>query len=140
MPILRLVLAIIVGIVIGGVVNMALIKVGGYVIGPPAGMDMTTHEGMHHSMALLGPRHFIFPFLAHAVGTLIGAFVAVKIAEQHKLLAALLVGTLFFVGGVSMARVIPAPTWFIAADLIIAYFPAAWLGFILANNNKEKAA
>lgn len=35
--------------------------------------------------------------------------------------------------------VIAAPTWFIAADLIFAYFPTAWLGFILANNSKEKA-
>lgn len=139
MPILRLVLAIIGGIVIGSVVNMALIMVSGHIIAPPAGVDMTTPEGMHSSMALLGPRHFLFPFLAHAIGTLIGAFIAVKITEQHKLLAALLVGALFFLGGVSMARVIPAPTWFIALDLIVAYFPFAWFGFILANNSKEKA-
>ena len=46
--------------------------------------------------------------------------------------AALVVGAFFFVGGVMAARMIPAPGWFIAADLICAYFPFAWLGHWLA--------
>src|SRR5690554_8152453 len=123
MPILRLVLAIIGGIVIGSVVNMALIMVSGHIIAPPAGVDMTTPEGMHSSMALLGPRHFLFPFLAHAIGTLIGALIVVIITEQHKLLSALLVGARFFLGVVFMAVILPGTTWFYALDLFVAKFP-----------------
>lgn len=81
---------------------------------------------------MLESRHFPFPFLAHALGTLASAFIAAKITAQRKLLAALVVGAFFFAGGVMAARMIPAPGWFTAADLICAYFPFAWLGHWLA--------
>ncbi|MGV8942426.1 MAG: hypothetical protein ACOH1P_12985, partial [Lysobacter sp.] len=93
---------------------------------------MTTAEGIRAALPQLAPRHFLFPFLAHALGALVGAFIAAKLASQYKLIGALIVGALFFVGGIMAARMIPAPTWFIAADLIGAYFPFAWLGYLLA--------
>ena len=71
MSVLRLVLAIVLGLVLGGVVNMALIMVSGHVIPPPAGADMTTAEGIRAALPLLESRHFLFPFLAHALGTLV---------------------------------------------------------------------
>ena len=43
---LRNVLAVLAGIVIGGVVNMAIITVGPSLIPPPAGVDVTTAEGL----------------------------------------------------------------------------------------------
>jgi len=129
---LRLILAVVLGLVLGSAVNMALIMVSGAVIPPPAGADMTTAEGIRAALPLLEPRHFLFPFLAHALGTLVGAFVAARLSPGNKRAAALVVGALFFVGGVMAARMIPVPTWFIAVDLIGAYFPFAWLGYLLA--------
>lgn len=35
---------------------------------------------------------------------------------------------------------IPAPTWFIALDLVVAYIPMAWLGLTLANRIKPGVA
>ena len=44
-------------------------------------------------------KNFVFPFLAHALGTLAGAFVAAKIAASHKMRFALAIGFLFLLGG-----------------------------------------
>lgn len=125
---LRNVIAVLVGCVVGGIVNMGLITVGPLLIPPPAGVDMTTVAGMEAGVALLQPRHFLFPWLAHALGTLVGAALAARLAAGHRMALALTVGAAFLAGGIAAATMIPAPTWFIALDLVAAYLPMAWLG------------
>jgi|SRR5690606_15619770 len=132
MTILRSIVAVAAGVVLGSLVNMAVITINGHVIPPPPGVDMTTAEGLSAAMPLLEPRHFLFPFLAHALGTLAGAFIATRISRSDKLLYAVIVGAFFLVGGIMASRMIPAPTWFVALDLIGAYLPFAWLGYWLA--------
>lgn len=132
MSIIRTILAVVIGLFVGSVLNMGLITISGSIIPPPAGVDMTTAEGLSAGMSQLQPQHFLFPFLAHALGTLAGAFIAAKVAVQHKLPAAMAVGVCFFAGGIMATQMIPAPGWFIAVDLILAYFPCAWLGHKLA--------
>lgn len=139
MSVVKLILAIVLGLVLGGVANMALVLVGPLVIAPPPGADMATAEGISAAMPLLEPRHFLFPFLAHAVGTLVGAFIAARLSPSRKGIAALIVGLAFLAGGVMAARMIPAPTWFIALDLIGAYLPCAWLGYWLARPRQAAA-
>ena len=128
MSILRTILAVLLGLVLGSVVNMALVMASGHVIPPPAGADMTTAEGIRAALPLLEPKHFLFPFLAHALGTLAGAFVAFMVAGSRKAAFAWTIGVLFLAGGVAAAVMIPAPAWFIALDLLLAYLPMAWLG------------
>jgi hypothetical protein len=132
MRIVKNIVAFIVGFISGGAVNMGLIMVSGNIIPPPEGADLTTTEGLNAALPLLEPKHFLFPFLAHSLGTFVGAFVAAKIAESHKLHFAFLIGALTFVGGIVAAYTIPAPTWFIVTDLVLAYFPFAWLASKLA--------
>ena len=81
---LRNVLALLAGIAIGGGVNMALITLSPWLIPHPAGVDVSSAEGLGKAMHLFQPRHFIMPFLAHAVGTLAGALAAYLIAASHK--------------------------------------------------------
>jgi hypothetical protein len=125
---LRNLLAVVAGVIVGGVVNSGLIAAAPHVIPPPAGVDMTTAEGLQAGIALLEPRHFVFPFLAHALGTLTGAVVAARGGISHHTRLALIVGVVFLAGGIAAATMIPAPWWFIALDLIAAYIPMAWLG------------
>jgi hypothetical protein len=129
---LRMLLAVVLGVVLGSVVNMALIMVSGKVISPPAGADVTTMEGLKTSLHLFEPKHFIFPFLAHSLGTFVGALVAGLLAPGKSAVPAYIVGGLFLLGGVANAFMLPAPVWFIAVDLLLAYVPAAWLGQALA--------
>ena len=125
---LRNVLAVLAGIAIGGAVNMALIVLSPSIIPPPAGVDVSNAESLSKSMHLFEPRHFIMPWLAHAVGTLAGALAAYLIAASNKAAMAYVIGAVFLCGGVAASFMIPAPAWFIALDLLFAYVPMAWLG------------
>jgi len=136
--VLKLALALIVGLVCGGFVNMGIVLGGPLLIPPPAGADMTTAEGITAALPLLQPKHFLAPFLAHALGTLVGATVAALLAVSHRAVLASGVGVMFLVGGIAASRMIPAPTWFIALDLLVAYIPMAWLGLRIANQLKPR--
>jgi hypothetical protein len=125
---LRNALALLGGVAIGGAVNMALITVSSSVIAPPAGVDVTKAASLSASMHLFEPRHFVMPFLAHAVGTFAGALASYTIAATYKATMAYVVGAFFLIGGVAASFMIPAPAWFIALDLAAAYLPMAWLG------------
>jgi hypothetical protein len=126
--IVRNVVAVVVGVAAGSVVNMGLVMVSGQVIAPPAGADVTTMEGLRSSLHLFEPRHFLFPFLAHALGTLAGAVVAARLASTRRAALALVVGLVFLAGGVANTLMLPSPLWFTLADLFGAYIPMAWIG------------
>ncbi|WP_027066414.1 hypothetical protein [Maribacter sp. Hel_I_7] len=131
-PIVKNILAVVAGLIIGSVVNMLIIMVSGSIIPPPEGGDITTMEGLKATMHLFEPQNFIFPFLAHALGTLVGAFVAAKIAASRKMLMALIIGLFFLIGGTINIVLLGGPMWFTALDIIVAYMPMAYLGFLLA--------
>ena len=134
---LRNVLALLAGIAIGGGVNMALITLSPSLIPPPAGVDVNSAESLSKAIHLFEPRHFIMPFLAHAVGTLAGALAAFVIAASYKAQIAYVIGAVFLCGGVAASFMIPAPTWFIALDLLAAYLPMAWLGVHIGTRMKQ---
>lgn len=135
-PVLRNILAVIAGLVIGSVVNMALISISAQVIPPPNGVDVTTAEGLKAGIHLFQPKHFIMPFLAHALGTLTGAWLAAKIGATHKRTLALIIGVFFLVGGIMMVLQLPAPMWFNILDIAVAYIPMAILGYHLAGGRR----
>jgi hypothetical protein len=125
-------LAVITGLVIGSAVNMALVYLGPVLIPLPDGADVTTPEGLAASIALFQPQHFLFPFLAHALGTLSGAWLAVTLgASRYQLLAGIISG-FFLLGGIANVAMIGGPLWFNALDLTMAYLPMGWLALRLA--------
>ncbi|WAC64522.1 hypothetical protein OVA13_07130 [Pseudoxanthomonas sp. SL93] len=135
----RLTLAVIAGLFAGSLVNMALVMLSGQVIPPPAGVDTTTTEGLKAAMPLFEPKHFLFPFLAHAVGTLVGAFVATLITPGRTGGPASVIGACFLIGGIAAVAMLPSPLWFTVVDLVFAYLPMAWLGHRLAGRGKRAA-
>jgi hypothetical protein len=137
---LRWVIAVVAGFAVGSVVNGGLVLLGGSLIPPPPGADTSTVEGTRAAMALMQPRHFIFPFLAHALGTLAGVLIAAMLSPVGTRGPALVVGALFLLGGVAAAAMFPAPGWFKALDLILAYGPMTWLGLWFARRLRPPGA
>jgi hydrogenase-4 membrane subunit HyfE len=84
------------------------------------------------------PKHFVFPFLAHALGTLVGALTAHLIAASRRSVFAYVIGGLNLAGGIAASFMIPAPTWFIALDLLVAYLPMAWLASKLGRTLRKE--
>jgi hypothetical protein len=127
-PILKNVLAVIAGLIAGSIVNMGIVMLSGSVIPPPEGGDITTMEGLKATIHLFEAKHFIFPFVAHAVGTLVGAYVAAKLAATRNMTMALIIGVFFFIGGSINVSMLGGPLWFTVLDLAMAYIPMAYLG------------
>jgi hypothetical protein len=130
-PKLRNALVVIGSLLAGGALNMFLITLSGKVIPPPDGADLTTVEGLKASMHLMQPKHFVFPFLAHALGTFLSAFLIARFAASRHMRLALLAGVLFLIGGVVNIIMLPSPLWFTLLDVIMAYIPMAYLGWKL---------
>ena len=120
------ILAILGGVVIGMVVNMGVIITGNKLIPFADGINP-----MNATMWEI--KYFIFPFLAHAIGTLAGAFITAKFAASYHMIFAICIGIFFLLGGITMVFILPAPTWFVVVDLFLAYIPMGWLGWKISN-------
>lgn len=125
--IIRNTLAVLAGWLGGSAINMSLIQIGNSIY-PIKELEANDMEALSELMPTLGSNYFIFPFMAHAFGTLVGAAIASLIATNHKLKFALAIGFIFLISGIAMSFMLPAPTWFIVTDLVLAYIPMAWLG------------
>lgn len=139
-PVLKNILAVIAGVIGGSIVNMAIVTIGPMVIPFPEGVDMSDMDKLAENMELLRPANFIPPFLAHALGTFVGALIAAMIAASHKMGIALGIGAFFLLGGISMVAMVGGPLWFCILDLVGAYLPMGYLGGVLAGGKKAFAA
>ena len=135
---IRNTLAFIAGFLVGSVVNFGLVQLGSIVVPAPEGVDVSSISSISSAMeqGLYETHHFIPPFIAHAVGTLVGAIVAYRLAASANAALAWGIGALFLLGGIYAATAIPAPTWFVATDVLLAYLPMAWLAIRLSSPGK----
>lgn len=131
--IIKNILAVVLGWLGGSVVNMGLIKVGHKLL-PIAGIEPNDMDALVDVMPTLEFKYFVFPFLAHALGTLSGATIAGLMAVSYKMKFSLGIGGLFLLGGIIVNYMMPGPTWFAVVDIVVAYIPMAWLGGKLAGN------
>jgi len=131
-PILRNVMAVIAGVAVGVFINGGLVQLGTGLIPSPVKVTPDNLAAIAESLHLFEPKHYIFPYLAHALGTLVGAFAAVKLSSNKHIGFGLGIGIFFLVGGITAATMIPAQTWFVALDLLTAYLPMGFFGWKLA--------
>ena len=139
-PVVKNILAVIVGIIVGSIVNIVLVTIGPFIINLPDGADVSTPEKLKESMPLFSAKHFIFPFLGHAVGTLVGAFITAKMAASRPMIFALGIGIWFLLGGLYMVVSVGGPLWFQVLDLLVAYLPMGYLGGCLASKKPRASA
>ena len=115
---------VILSIIIGMIINIGLIIIGGMIF--PLSENFKPMNAINWDL-----KYFIFPFLAHSIGTLSGAFVASKLSRNYHIIIPGIVGLYFLSGGIYMVTILPAPIWFICLDLIICYIPMCLLGWSL---------
>jgi hypothetical protein len=120
-------LAIIAGIVAGSLINAGIILLSGIIVGTPEGMNLFDAETVKAHADKLTTGNYFGTLLAHQLGTIAGAFVAAKIAPVRKMIFSVAIGIWFLLGGIYACTLIPAPIWFIIADVAL-YFPAALFG------------
>ena len=113
---------VILGIIIGMIVNIGLIILGGIIFVPLENFEPM--NAMNWDF-----KYFIFPFLAHSIGTFSGALIVSKLSKKSNIIMPLIVGFYFLTGGIYMVIILPAPTWFVLLDVILGYIPMALLGW-----------
>ena len=136
-PYLRNVLVILGALIIGSIVNGGLINLSGSIFPPPEGVDPNDIESIKANLHRYQPKHWIMPFLAHALGTLAGAYFAARLVTRAPAFWGFFIGVLFLLGGIAAANMIGGPLWFIVVDLVLAYIPFALLANVLAKRKRS---
>ena len=129
---LQNILGIILGIIIGSMVNMSIVSISCSLIPLPAGVNPEDVKSIRENIHMFQSKHYVIPFLAHALGTLSGAIIAAKIATSRKSTYANIIGLFFLVGGISAAAMIGTPILPTIVDLVFAYLPMAWIAYKLS--------
>ena len=135
---IRIALSVIVGSFVGSLVNMLILGAGPSVIPLPPGSDSSSVEKLQESISNYEAKHFIFPLLAHALGTLTGSAVAARFAGPGLLSAAVISGVLFLAGGIAMDYLVKGPAWYRITDLTLCYLPMTLVACGLEYNGRRR--
>ena len=127
----RCIVAVICGILAGGVFNMAVVMLSWKIYPLPEGANMSDSATMAAYIQSLPLPAFLLILVAHAGGALIGGWVAALITRRAPLVLGAIVGGFFLLGGIMNAMSIPAPLWFVVIDSA-SYVPGGILGASLA--------
>lgn len=123
---LRNVLAVIGGFLVGSALNMGLIQLNMHVLFPmPAGMDMNDPEQFNAFIVTLPTAAFFVVILAHLGQSFVGGWVAARLGASHPMVLALIIGVLSLVGGILAMTMIQGPDWMIVE--LPLYLFVAWL-------------
>lgn len=112
---MRIVLATIIGLIVGNGINMAIISFG-MPVQVEAGADQ--YEAIREMMKSFTVVDFMIPLAAHVLGILAGLIVARLICKTSNI-PIYIIGALHILGTIVNIFMIPAPTWFIIVDLIL---------------------
>ena len=122
----RNILAVIVGIFVGMAVNMALIQLNSLVLFPmPPGANMNDPAQFNAYIAELPHTAFILVLLAHLGQSFVGAWIAARLGTSHRMMLAMIVGTVSLLGGVMAMTMIDGPAWLVIE--LPLYLVVAWL-------------
>lgn len=126
---LRKILAIVLGMVIGSVVNMMFVQLSNSVYPLPEGVDPNDFEAFKAYVEAHGlpTGVLLIVLIAHAGGSFASGFVCGAIVKKPWYFAAALLGILWTAGGVAMLLMLPSPIWFAITDVAF-YIPAALFG------------
>lgn len=138
---IRKIVAVVIGIVSGGLFNMAIVTVSHSVYPLPEGVDPNNFDAFKAHVVAHGmpTGALIMVLVAHAGGSLVSGFVCGLIAKRAWYVAAIGMGILWTCGGIAMLMMLPAPTWFSVADIVL-YVPSALLGVQLGGGLRGRSS
>ena len=113
-PMVRNVLAVIAGLIVGMVFNMAIIQLNTQVLYPmPDGLDTNDPDQFNGYLAGLPTLAFVVVVIAHLSQAFFGGWVAARVGKTKPMLLALIVGVLSLIGGIFALTMFEGPNWMI---------------------------
>lgn len=128
---MRTALGVIAGIVLAFACVYLVEMLGHSIYPPPATVDYNDPDSLRAAMAQMPLGALLFVLLAWTLAVLVGGTVAGAIAaKRHRLLAGI-IGGLILAGAVANLFLLPHPTWFNVAAVVL--IPAAsWLAAVIS--------
>ncbi len=122
-------LAVVAGLFVGMVVNMALITLNSKVLYPmPEGVDFKDKERFQAYISTLPAPAFLIVMAAHLGQAFVGGLVAAWLGESQPITLAMIVGSISLLGGIMMMRTVKGPAWMVIElplYLVLAYAAGA---------------
>ncbi len=132
------VLAVIVGLILGSMANMALIMVSATIWEIPPGLDPKDAAGFRAYVETLPPAAFLFAMAAHLSQAIVGGAAAAWLGRSHRVALALVVGALTLAGSVANLVMMPSPAWMWVEVALVPL--AAWgAGHAVAVQQRARA-
>ena len=104
--------ALLVGIIVGSVANIALISLNGLVLfPPPEGTDLTDPAQLRAYMSALPTAAYLVAMAAHLAQAFLGGWVAARLSATTPVVVAGIVGVLTLAGTVWNFFDLGAPLW-----------------------------
>lgn len=129
---LIVVLAVLVGVLIGMVLDTALRSIGDYIFPPPPILDIADKEQLRELLKTW-PESYFIKIISWAVGTLGGGYAAVRIAKMGQF-PAWIVGIMLFAGYLIDLVRLPNPLWVMLLCPVLVGLCAwgsGWLGMYM---------
>ena len=122
---LRNIGAVIVGLLVGMLVNIIIINLNTLVFPLPEGVSLSDQEALKAIIADQPAAAWIGVILAHLGQAFVGGWVAARLGASRPVLLAMIVGALTLAGGIANAIMMPIPTWVLIElplYLLVAWF------------------
>ena len=129
---LRNVSALIIGLAVGSICNLALIEVNAWFFAPSAPLESGSREAFNAYLRSLPDQAFILVVLAHLSQAFVGGWVAARLAASNPQRMALTIGIISFLGGAMALMLMDGPAW-LAVELPLYLLVAVWAGRLEAN-------
>ena len=121
---IRNILAVIVGLVVGNIAIMGLHYLGMVLYPFPEGLDMNDMKAIAEYISIAPLGSLLFVMLAHILGTFIAGISTALVTKNIILIY--IIGGFFTLSGIYNLYMLPHPLWFNIE--VIFYFPAAIYG------------
>lgn len=131
------ILAVVAGL-LAGMLSISAMEYIGHQIYPPPVLAADASPEMIRNIAMTMPEGALLLIaLAWAIGSLVGGFVAARIAGHPGMPKAFTVGGVLMFFGIINIVIIPHPAWFIGVALF-SFLPFSYFGAVLARKSRKE--
>ena len=120
--------AVLLAILAAAIITFSIIVLGHSLIPTPAEIDTNDFESMKANFHLFEVKHFLFPLIAHGLGTFVASYLVARFAKTYKFWLALGIGVIFMLASLSLSIRIGHFNW-IGVVEIAQYIPMSFLGY-----------
>ncbi len=127
---LRNILGLFVGVILGFVAIAAVESLGHVIFAPPEGFDPTDPQGIKAYAATAPFGAMVFVVVAWAVGSFTGGFTGSLVAKNSKMLWGIIIGSIMLGASLLNLFSIPHPLW-MKISVLFVFIPPAMAGAFL---------